>query len=49
MQIDQAVPGVSAQQKQTWINQRDGAVDEAHGLAAALLAQLKAYKDHHPG
>jgi hypothetical protein len=47
--VDHAGPDVSLQQKQTWANQGNTAVDEANALANAFAAQIKAYKAAHPG
>ena len=49
LQIDHAAPGVTAQQKQTWIDQGNAAVDQANDLAAAFSAQLKVFKARPPG
>ena len=43
-QIDHASATVSAQQKQTWIDEGNGAVDEANAIANAFSAQLKVFK-----
>jgi len=47
-QADHAAPTVSAQQKSTWIDQGNSAVDEANDLAAAFSAQLKIFKARNP-
>jgi len=43
-QIDHAAPTVSAQQKQTWVDQGNSAVDEANALAAAFSRQMQFFK-----
>jgi hypothetical protein len=42
-QIDHAAASVSAQQKQSWVDQGNAAVDQAEALANAFSAQLKIY------
>jgi hypothetical protein len=44
--IDHPAPGVTAQQKDTWTQQGDSAVDEANALAQAFSVQLKIFKAH---
>ena len=48
-QADHAAPGVSQQQKDTWINQGNSAVDQATALASAFSVQLKIFKARTPG
>ncbi len=48
-QIDHADATVTAAQKQTWLDEGNGAVDEANLLASAFAAQLKLFKAKHPG
>ena len=47
-QIAKAGSTVTDQQKQTWREQGNAAVDEAQALAAAFAAQLKIYHKKHP-
>jgi hypothetical protein len=47
-QLDHAGASVSEQQKQTWLEQGNAAVDEANALAAAFSAQLKIFKARTP-
>ena len=47
--IDSAGPDVSAQQKQAWLDEGNGAVDEANLLAQSFSFQIKAFHDSHPG
>jgi len=44
-QVDHAAPTVSAQQKQTWVDQGNSAVDEANALAADFSHQLQLFKN----
>jgi hypothetical protein len=46
--IDHPAPGVTAQQKDTWTQQGDSAVDEANALAQAFSVQLKIFKARKP-
>ena len=43
-QIDHPAPGVTDAQKETWTEQGNAAVDEAHAMADAFSAQLKIFK-----
>jgi hypothetical protein len=43
-QIDHAGKAVSDQQKETWLEQGNEAVDQAHALADAFSAQLRVFK-----
>lgn len=45
---DHAPPGVSTQQKQTWVAQGDSAIDAANALAAAFSVQLKIFQARNP-
>ena len=47
-QVAKADPSVTEQQKQTWRDQGNAAVDEAQALAGAFAAQLKIYHKKHP-
>jgi len=47
-QIAAAGSGTTDQQKQTWRDQGNAAVDEAQALAASFAAQLKIYHTKHP-
>jgi hypothetical protein len=47
-QADHAAPTVSAQQRSTWIDQGNSAVDEANDIAGAFSMQLKIFKARHP-
>jgi 2-oxoglutarate dehydrogenase E2 component (dihydrolipoamide succinyltransferase) len=47
-QVAKADSTVTEQQKQTWRDQGNAAVDEAQALAAAFAAQLKIYHKKHP-
>jgi len=42
-QVDHSPPGTTDQQKQTWVQQGNAAVDEAHALADAFSGQLRVY------
>ncbi len=43
-QADHAAPTVSTQQKDTWIEQGNGAIDEANAIANAFSGQLRIFK-----
>jgi hypothetical protein len=43
------LPGIAPAQRQAWIDQGNGAVDEANLLAQAFSLQLQAYHAKHPG
>ena len=47
-QISKADASVTEQQKQSWREQGNAAVDEAQALAGAFAAQLKIYHKKHP-
>jgi hypothetical protein len=47
--IDHAGPDISQQQKQIWLDQGNGAVDEANLLAKSFAYQIKVFHDSHPG
>jgi hypothetical protein len=47
-QLDHADARVSEQQKQTWLDQGNAAVDEANAIANAFAAQLKIFKARPP-
>jgi hypothetical protein len=46
--IDHAAPGVTQQQKDTWIHQGNAAVDDANALAQAYSAQIRIFKARKP-
>ena len=47
-ELDHASPGVTPQQKQTWLDEGNSAVDQANALASAFAVQLKAFKARAP-
>jgi hypothetical protein len=47
-QADHAPLGTSDERKRIWIEQGNAAVDQAHAIADAFSAQLRAFKQRHP-
>lgn len=47
--VDHPAPGVTDAQKDEWVRQGNGAIDEAHALADSFGQQLKLFKARGPG